>query len=57
MQLINSIFTQNSTPAFTSTSLTSTQSDNIYTLENLIQTLEEAANCLAVVSQQQIQAG
>lgn len=54
MQLINSIFTQNSTQAFTS-SQTSTQSDNIYTLEDLIQTLEEVAKCLAAFPQSQTQ--
>lgn len=54
MQLINTIFTQNSTQASTS-SQTSTQSDNIDTLENLIQALEEVAKCLSAFPQSQTQ--
>jgi hypothetical protein len=50
MQLINRIFAQNSTSVSTPASQTSTQSNNIYTLEDLIQTLEEAANYLAAFS-------
>jgi hypothetical protein len=50
MQLINRIFTPNSTQASTPASQTSTQSDSIYTLEDLIQTLEEAAHYLAAFS-------
>ncbi|AFZ58665.1 hypothetical protein Anacy_3258 [Anabaena cylindrica PCC 7122] len=50
MQLINRIFTQHSTQASTPANQTSFQSNNIYTLEDLVQTLEEAANYLAAFS-------
>lgn len=57
MQLINSIFTQNSLQVATPASQTINQTDHISTLEDLIQTLEEAANYLAAFSQKQTQAG
>ncbi|MBK1988189.1 serine dehydratase [Sphaerospermopsis aphanizomenoides BCCUSP55] len=52
MQLINCIFTNHSHSRQVSTpvSETMTQNYNIYTLEDLIQTLEEAANYLAAFS-------
>ncbi|MBD2296760.1 serine dehydratase [Anabaena sphaerica FACHB-251] len=51
MQLINRIFAQNSPQFSAFVSETSTLSESIYTLEDLIQTLEEAANYLAAFSE------
>ena len=48
MKLIHSIFTENILPVTHQKVVDSSQEDNIYTLENLMQTLEEAAQYLAI---------